>query len=44
LLHRAYPEVANIGVYTGGSEVELIRGLYQLNLLSKATVAGQAGL
>ena len=43
-LHRAYPEVANIGVYTGGSEVELRKALYQLNLLSKATVAGQAGL
>ncbi len=33
-LHRAFPEIPNIGVYTGGSEVELVKALYQLNLLS----------
>jgi len=43
-LHRAYPEVPAIGVYTGGSEVELVKALYQLNLLSKDAVVEQAGL
>jgi hypothetical protein len=43
-LHRAYPEVPTIGIYTGGSEVELVKALYQLNLLSKESVTEQPGL
>ena len=43
-LHRSYPEIPSMGVYTGGSEVELVKALYQLNLLSKQAVAGQEGL
>lgn len=43
-LHRSYPEIPSIGIYTGGSEVELVKALYQLNLLSKQAVAGQEGL
>lgn len=37
-LHRAFPQIPSIGVYTGGSEVELVKALYQLNLLSKQTL------
>jgi len=37
-LHRAFPEIPSIGIYTGGSEVELVKALYQLNLLSKQTL------
>jgi len=43
-LHRSYPEIPSIGIYTGGSEVELVKALYQLNLLSKQAVAEQEGL
>jgi hypothetical protein len=43
-LHRSFPEVESIGVYTGGSEVELIRALHQLNLLSKAKIGNQPGM
>jgi saccharopine dehydrogenase-like NADP-dependent oxidoreductase len=43
-LHRTFPEIESIGIYTGGSEVELVKALYQLNLLSKDTVADQPGL
>ena len=43
-LHRSFPEIESIGVYTGGSEVELVKALHQLNLLSKSTVNGQPGL
>jgi len=43
-LHRTYPEIPSIGIYTGGSEVELVKALYQLNLLSKEAVVEQAGL
>lgn len=42
-LHRAFPEIPNIGVYTGGSEVELVKALYQLNLLSEETIAEGSG-
>jgi saccharopine dehydrogenase-like NADP-dependent oxidoreductase len=37
-LHRSFPEVESIGVYTGGSEVELVKALFQLNLLSKQSL------
>jgi saccharopine dehydrogenase (NAD+, L-lysine-forming) len=43
-LHRSFPEIENIGVYTGGSEVELIKALHQLNLLSKERVDGNPEL
>ncbi len=43
-LHRTFPEIASIGIYTGGSEVELVKALWQLNLLSKSTVGDQPGL
>lgn len=43
-LHRAFPEIPDIGVYTGGSEVELVKALYQLNLLSKRTLPNQPEL
>jgi saccharopine dehydrogenase-like NADP-dependent oxidoreductase len=43
-LHRAFPEIPDIGVYTGGWEVELVKALYQLNLLSQETIAEGAGL
>lgn len=43
-LHRSFPEIESIGVYTGGSEVELIKALYQLNLLSKHSLPDQPGL
>lgn len=34
-LHQTYPFVKSIRVYSGGSEIELVKSLYQLNLLSK---------
>lgn len=37
-LHRSYPEIETIGIYTGGSEVELVKALHQLNLLSKESL------
>ncbi len=37
-LHRSFPEVESIGIYTGGSEVELVKALFQLNLLSKRSL------
>lgn len=43
-LHRSFPEIPSIGVYTGGSEVDLVKALYQLNLLSQEVVANGAGL
>jgi hypothetical protein len=43
-LHRSYPAVENIGVYTGGSEVELVKALHQLNLLSKETLGANPDL
>jgi len=43
-LHRSYPRVENIGVYTGGSEVELVKALHQLNLLSKETLGANPEL
>jgi len=43
-LHRSYPEIPSIGIYTGGSEVELVKALYQLNLLSKNTAGTEPGL
>lgn len=36
---RSFPDVRSIGVWSGGSEVELVKSLYQLNLLSKRTLA-----
>jgi len=43
-LHRSYPAVENIGIYTGGSEVELVKALHQLNLLSKETLGASPEL
>ena len=43
-LHRSFPEIESIGVYTGGSEVELVKALFQLNLLSKRTLPQQSEL
>jgi saccharopine dehydrogenase-like NADP-dependent oxidoreductase len=40
-LHRSFPEIESIGVYTGGSEVELVKALFKLNLLSKRTLPQQ---
>ncbi len=34
-LHQTYPGVSSIRLYSGGSEVELVKNLFQLNLLSK---------
>jgi saccharopine dehydrogenase (NAD+, L-lysine-forming) len=35
---RSFPEIAAISVWSGGSEVELVKSLFQLNLLSKRTL------
>ncbi|MFY9976519.1 MAG: saccharopine dehydrogenase [Chromatiaceae bacterium] len=43
-LHRAFPQIPSIGIYTGGSEVELVKALFQLNLLSKQTLPDQPEL
>ncbi|MFY8148915.1 MAG: hypothetical protein ACOVNL_06810 [Prochlorococcaceae cyanobacterium] len=43
-LHRSFPEIGSIGIYTGGSEVELVKALFQLNLLSKRTLPQQSEL
>ncbi len=43
-LHRSFPDIESIGVYTGGSEVELIKALHELNLLSKRALPNQPGL
>jgi len=37
-LHRSFPDIESIAVYTGGSEVELVKALFQLNLLSKRSL------
>lgn len=37
-LRRAFPEIETIALWTGGSEVELIKALHQLNLLSKERI------
>jgi saccharopine dehydrogenase-like NADP-dependent oxidoreductase len=37
-LHRAFPEVGSIRVFTGGSEVELVKSLFKMNLLSKVSI------
>lgn len=43
-LHRSFPEIDTIRIFSGGSEVELVRALYQLNLLSKGSVSGNPDL
>jgi saccharopine dehydrogenase-like NADP-dependent oxidoreductase len=43
-LHRSFPDVESIAIYTGGSEVELVKALFQLNLLSKRTLPHQPEL
>lgn len=35
-LHHSFPEIPCVKIYTGGSEVEVIKNLYQLNLLSES--------
>lgn len=42
--HRSFPEIPAIGVWTGGAEVELVKSLFKLNLLSKRSVEAQPGL
>lgn len=42
--HRSFPEIRQVGVWTGGSEVELIKSLYKLNLLSKRLIDARPGL
>ncbi len=34
-LHHSFPHIQSVQVRSGGSEIELIKNLYQLNLLSK---------
>ena len=36
--HDSFPEVNSFSISSGGSEVELIKNLYQLNLLSKRNI------
>ena len=43
-LHRAFPDIPDLAVYTGGSEVELVKALYQLNLLSRQTLPDRPDL
>lgn len=43
-LHRSFPDVESIAVYTGGSEVELVKALFQLNLLSKRSLPDRPDL
>lgn len=43
-LHRSFPGIESIAVYTGGSEVELVKALFQLNLLSKRSLPDQPEL
>lgn len=43
-LHRSFPEIENIALYSGGSEIELIKALHQLNLLSKDKIGGDPNL
>ena len=43
-LHRSYPAVGNIGVYTGGSEVEPVKASHQLTLLSKESLGANPEL
>jgi saccharopine dehydrogenase-like NADP-dependent oxidoreductase len=43
-LHRSFPNIENIAIYTGGSEVELVKALFQLNLLSKRSLPNQPEL
>lgn len=43
-LHRAFPDIPDLAVYTGGSEVELVKALYQLNLLSHQTLPDRPDL
>lgn len=43
-LHRAFPQVEDVSVFTGGSEVELVKALFQLNLLSKRTLPDRPDL
>lgn len=35
---RSFPDIESIGIWSGGSEVELVKALFQLNLLSKRTL------
>lgn len=43
-LHRSFPGVESIAIYSGGSEVELVKALFQLNLLSKRRLPNQPEL
>ncbi len=43
-LHRAFPNIPDLAVFTGGSEVELVKALYQLNLLSRQTLPDRPDL
>lgn len=37
-IKQSFPEIRNMRIYTGGNEVELVKNLYQLNLLSDQIV------
>ncbi|MEM3122396.1 MAG: saccharopine dehydrogenase NADP-binding domain-containing protein [Candidatus Pacearchaeota archaeon] len=37
-LHKSFPQIKSIKISTGGSEIELIKNLFQLNLLSKKNI------
>lgn len=37
--HKSFPNISSLKVFSGGSEIELIKNLFQLNLLSKKDIA-----
>ena len=41
---RSFPDIASMAVFSGGSEVELVKSLFQLNLLSKRTLPHKSEL
>lgn len=44
-LHKSYPQIPTIRAYSGGSEIELAKNLFQLNLLSKSSpVCKESGM
>lgn len=43
-LHRTFPEIETIRLFSGGAEVELIKALHQLNLLSKERIGREPEL
>jgi len=37
--HNSFPDIQSLKIFSGGSEIELIKNLFQLNLLSKNDIA-----